>query len=187
MLNNNDNKKGFGIVEIIVTIAVFTLSSIGIGLLVIDLLNTAERNQNLNQAIFIAFEGIEATKSIRNREDEGIFHFDGTRGLSIDSGQWEFLDTPDATMIGNLEYTREIIIQEIAIPNEEETITRDNSIKFVQSRVTWPRRFGGSAETVLHTYITNWNKEMPEPEDDEENGDDEDEGGGDEGGDDNED
>ena len=150
---------GYNVLELLIAIAVFTIGISGIIILTIDNLNTADKTQTLSQSVLVASEGIEAVRSIRDRDFENlILPEDGSvHGLSLNEsvGEWSFSNTsdtvdhqsPDGTSYGKV-YVREILIDEVGDDDSATT-----SIKKVESRVSWDDH---TATTSLITYITNW-------------------------------
>jgi prepilin-type N-terminal cleavage/methylation domain-containing protein len=157
-----EKQKGFSLLEVILSVAIFTISVIGIGLFIIDIQTTAERSQNLNQGILLAEEGLEAVKSIRDTDFEDIV--DGTYGLDSNDGIWELIGVPDETTLGldstvGRIFTRTITISTSGYTEEDDLIpeTPDFIVKLVESNVSWPIR-DGTSDVTLSTLITNWSR-----------------------------
>lgn len=150
----NQKQNGFSLLEVILSISIFTIGVVGIGLFVIDIQTTAERSQNLSQGILLAEEGLEAVKSIRDNNFEDID--DGEYGLDSVDGVWEFNGDSDVTILGRESgvgrtFTRTITISTSAY-NEEEIV-----VKLIESNVSWPIR-DGTSDVTLSTLLTNWNR-----------------------------
>ncbi len=150
----NQKQNGFSLLEVILSISIFTIGVVGIGLFVIDIQTTAERSQNLSQGILLAEEGLEAVKSIRDNNFEDITN--GTHGLDSVDGVWQFYGDSDVTILGRESgvgrtFTRTITISTSAY-NEEEIV-----VKLIESNVSWPIR-DGTSDVTLSTLLTNWNR-----------------------------
>lgn len=178
MNKNNSNKKnynsysaGFSILEVLLAIVFFTTGMIGIGLVMIDVLDTVENANNLNQGLLIAREGIEAVKTIRDSDlEDEVFDevINGTYGLELNDTEWSLDADPgyDITMAefgaSSKDFTRTITI---ADSNYGVNTAPDTTVKLITSTVSWPRR-NGNFTTSLQTYVTWWDRpapEIPEP------------------------
>jgi prepilin-type N-terminal cleavage/methylation domain-containing protein len=158
----NQKQNGFSLLEVILSIAIFTIGVVGIGLFVIDIQITAERSQNLSQGILLAEEGLEAVKSIRDNNFEDIT--DGTHGLDSVEGVWEFNGSYDETILGRESgvgrtFTRTITISTSAYNEEaaEDPPSEEIVVKLIKSNVSWPIR-DGTSDVTLSTLLTNWNR-----------------------------
>ncbi len=139
--------------EVLLSIAIFTIGVVGIGLFMIDIMGTAEKAQNLNQAILLADEGLEAVKSIRDESFDDVVV--GTFGATTTGGSWSLIeDEPDVNIIGKT-FTRTITISLGSVTEPPESAT--TSVMQIKSNVTWPMR-SGTGDVSLYTFITNWNR-----------------------------
>ena len=92
-----------------------------------------------NRATFLAEEGLEATRNIR---DNGFLNLvDGSYGLSTLGNEWNFLGVSDTTEI----FERTVNIS---------TVNADT--KLITSSVTWPQNAQRNGNVTLETYLTNW-------------------------------
>ncbi|NMC51836.1 hypothetical protein GYA54_03865 [Candidatus Kuenenbacteria bacterium] len=92
------------------------------------------------RAIFLAEQGIEASRNLR--DNNFINLVDGTHGLNKSSGQWSFagsLDTADG-------FARQIVVSSL-----------DSDTKKIISQVSWSSR-GNDYNTSLIGRLTNWQK-----------------------------
>ena len=154
MINNN-KQAGFSLIEAIVALGVFALlaatvsSTAGIGYL-----SEKQSGERIIAQAYIT-EGIEATKSIRNRGWSELI--DGSHGLQSSKGYWEFNGTEDALD----KYTRQIVISSV-YRDENSNIVNigegniDLHTKLVTVTVTWELSPGTDNELVVNNYLTNW-------------------------------
>jgi prepilin-type N-terminal cleavage/methylation domain-containing protein len=132
--------RGITILEVMVAIAIFSLiSSAAIkSFLVSNALSV--RAADKTKALWLAEEGIEATRSIRDKEFGALIA--GTHGMTGAAGTWQFSGTSDYTD----GYQRSVIL----------TSGGSDSI-MATSSVSW--NTNGSTSTVaLGTHLTNWHK-----------------------------
>jgi Tfp pilus assembly protein PilV len=133
------NEAGFLLIEVIISVSVFVL----IVLAYSGTLMYGQENINLagtrSRAIFLADEGMEIVKNIRDSSFNNLI--DGTYGLSISGSNWIFLGTSDITDI----FTREIQIS-----------TVDANTKQITSNITWQQNLQRQGSVSLVSYLTNW-------------------------------
>ncbi len=93
------------------------------------------------RALYLAEEGIEAARAIR----DGSFSYltDGTKGIALVSNAWQFSGTSDYSADG---YQRAITISSIDVSSKQATST-----------VSWSYR-GATSTVSLGTRLTNWRK-----------------------------
>lgn len=162
---NTNNKKnpqrGVGLTEVLVSIAVFTIGMVAIGLFILDVLRTTEQSQDINQAVLIATEGIEAAKYIRDVDFSSIDNGDGWRALEISDDTWIFTGDSTSTIeLGSSgaghgkTYYRSIVISDSGLGDDDAATT---SVKLIESRVEWAGR-SGTSSLSLKTYLTNWER-----------------------------
>ncbi len=133
-------KHGFSIVEAILSMAIFMLITTAlIGIIIYGKQSTSVAGERA-RAIFLAEEGLEAVRNIKNEDFTNLI--DGTYGLNASTGEWEFSGTSDSTE--NF-FTREIIISTI-----------DSDRKQIASKVTWQQSVQITGEIFLTTQFTNW-------------------------------
>lgn len=90
------------------------------------------------EAVLLAEEGLEASRSIRNQDYTLLAS--GTHGITKTNGYWEFQGTNDTSN----SFTREVTI-----------IPIDASTTEVVTRITWGEGSQGG-DTELSTILTNW-------------------------------
>ena len=132
-------RSGFTLVEVVVASAVFLIIVAAFGGAVIYSQGGMTRAGERGRASFLALEGIEATRAIRDASFAALT--DGQHGLAVSGGRWSFSDTSDVTGI----FTRQIGITSL-----------DANRKRVAATVSWtqPQQRQGSVELV--SVLANW-------------------------------
>lgn len=95
---------------------------------------------NRNRAVFLAEEGLEAVRNIRDNAYANLV--DGTYGLAVAGNIWTFSGSNDLTE--NF-YTRQIAISTI-----------DANRKQITSTVTWQQNPQRTGSVSVTSYLTNW-------------------------------
>lgn len=130
---------GFSVVEVLLAgtiLALLALATVGA---IIAANESVSLNARRTHAVFLAEEGIEAARNIR---DSGFANLTGgIHGLVRIGGTWTFNGTSDTAD----EYTRQITVTD-----------RDLNRKDVTSRVTWQQNPQRTGETLATTILTNW-------------------------------
>lgn len=149
MLINNKSKlnKGFSLLELVLAVAIFSLSSISTGYLLIESINATDVNSKKIAATLLAREGIEAIRSIRDVNGFSALDAGTGQGLIFDenTNTWSLSPLPET--VDNI-YTRTVDITNI----------EDGLIKKVTSTVMAVSG-GRTVSTSLTTYFTNWSIE----------------------------
>lgn len=143
VLSATDNR-GISLVEVILSSALFVLLVTALGGSLVYGRESARLSGDRSRAIFLAAEGLEAARNIRDNNFSNLV--DGTYGLATSSNEWTFSGSSDSTGI----FTREITISSI-----------DADSKQVTAEVSWqqtPQRIG---TTSLTTYLNNWAESIP--------------------------
>lgn len=132
--------KGFSLVEILLSVSLFSFVITAlVGAFIYGQESTAISGTR-SRAIFLAEEGLEASRNIRDKSFANLA--DGGHGLAIsENNNRTFSGTSDATDI----FTRQIAISAI-----------DANRKQVISTVTWRQTPQRSGSISLTTYLTNW-------------------------------
>ncbi len=121
----------------------------------IPVLQQNRQSGEILRANRLAEEGLEAVRSIRNRDFSLITS--GTKGVGVSSNLWSFSGTSDVTD----KYNRQIII-EAGNRDSGGTLvgsgTTDPDTWLVKSKVTWNYSVGETKEFTLDTVLTNWRK-----------------------------
>ncbi len=133
--------RGFSLLELLLAIAIFSLSAISIGYLLIESARATELNTKKIQATLLAREGIEAVRSIRDVDGFSALTI-GSHGLAFNNitNTWSFSGTSDTSTDG---YVRVI------------TLT-DESPRIKVSSVVSIDVLGRTISTSLITYFTDW-------------------------------
>lgn len=133
------HQKGFSLVELLLAVALF-------GLVVVSFMGafavakeSVFQAGNHTKAVFIAEEGLEAVRSIRDDDFSSLTP--GTYGIATSSGSWEFSGSSDAVDI----FTRQIDIGSI-----------DGNHRYATSTVSWTGLRGTQNSVVVATLFSNW-------------------------------
>lgn len=156
-------KKGFGLIEIVVTAAVvitalFAFSQAGI--LAVRLLRAEKENL---EATLLAQESMEAVRSLRDESwtNNIATLANGTIYYPIvENGKWKFSTVSPGILNGK--YTRVVIFDEVRRDAQDKISssgTVDSGTRKVTSRVTW-----GSKQEEIVTYITNFSASLSWPQ-----------------------
>lgn len=148
-------KKGFSIVEVMLAVGIFAIFSVGIFYLSAE---TITRGANVNlgtEALYYAQEGIEAVRSIRDRNF--LFLVSGDYGLDYQEGEWDFVSAPED--IDGF-YERTITIEDV-YRDELGNIKAcdyeyDPDMKKVLVSVTWTQGGVVPRSVGLEAYLANW-------------------------------
>jgi prepilin-type N-terminal cleavage/methylation domain-containing protein len=132
-------QSGFSLVEIILALAILALLTVALIGNFIYSQESAVVAGAKSRAAFLAEEGLEATRNIRDADFANLV--DGNYGLTTSSNQWVFSGTQDVTDI----YTRQI---QISTPSANR--------KQIISQVTWQQTAQRTGTISLTTYLTNW-------------------------------
>lgn len=138
MIKMITNHKGFSLVEIVLASGLLALLSlIFLGILTYGQQSTIRAGQR-DRAIFLAQEGLEAARSIRDQNFTNLTP--GNFGLVANS-QWNLAAQPDVTDI----FTRTISIVEV-----------NSQIKKVTSQVEWKQTGSNILNVSFSTLFTDW-------------------------------
>lgn len=132
-------KPGFSIVEAMLSTGLFVMI---VSALVGSYLYGQEATQlagNRARAVFLAEEGIEAVRNIRDANFNNLV--DGTYGLTISGNQWVLSGASDTTQ----QFTRNIVVSSI-----------DAKRKSVTANVSWQQNAQRTGLTTIATELTNW-------------------------------
>jgi len=143
IFHSHKNKKaGISVIEVVISIAIFSILAT-VGYEVYASTNKlSQRADNTAKANWLAEEGIEAVRSIRDTNYALLTV--GTKGLATSSTGWVFSGTSDVTN----GFFRTIVVTNVSTDTQA-----------IQSNVSWLEH--GSTSTVsLNTRLTNWDMVM---------------------------
>jgi Tfp pilus assembly protein PilV len=143
IIKNRKKLSGFSLVEVLLSVTLFTLFVLGLSGGLAYSMQSSEVTQYKSKAVFLADEGLEAARSLRNESYDALTA--GTYGLDSSGSTWELTGSSDA--VG--EYTRTLEISDV-----------DTNTKLITSKVTWPISVGGSNSVTVSAYLTNWLREI---------------------------
>lgn len=133
------DKKGFSLAEVLVAGTVFTMVMVAVCSLLYIANDSSRQSVERTKALYLAKEGIEATRSIRDVNFNNLTA--GDHGLKIINNVWQFSDTSDS-IDG---YVRKINIQDV-----------NSRIKLIKSTVDWSVNGKRQENLFLTTYLTEW-------------------------------
>jgi type II secretory pathway pseudopilin PulG len=119
--------RGISLVEVVLAITVFAIFSTSIFYLSMDTLQSSERIEEGNEAMFYAQEGLEAARQMRDRNY--LLLENGDHGLQLASDVWSFIPAPEDV---DGFYSRTVSIDDVyrdASGNIAETGTLDPDTK----------------------------------------------------------
>jgi len=140
-------KSGQSLIELLIALGIFGVTvSVVTFLLINGYLSDLQARQN-NIAIFLAEEGLETVRSIRDNNWKDLK--EGSYGLAIAGNHWILTEEPeDISAILN-QGKRKIKIENI-----------DKERKKITSEITWQIAPIKKNKIELVTYLTNWQKEI---------------------------
>lgn len=138
-------ESGQSLVELLVAIAIFVIVVSTLLFLVLDSYVAGRLASEITQANFLAEEGLEAARSIR--DNDWVDLINGDHGLMIFGGNWQF---SGGSEVIDGKFTRVVRVEEI-----------NSDRKKVTSQITWQFTETRVQEVKLITYLTNWAKSMP--------------------------
>jgi len=144
-MNSKNLEHGQSLIELIIAIALFATVLLGLSLFIFDSYNASRLALDMTKADFLAEEGLEAAKSIRDNKFSDLST--GSHGLVISNGHWIFQDSEE-NLSSQLNGGKRVI--------EIEDDTLDQNIKKITSIITWKFTENRSEEVKLITYLTNW-------------------------------
>jgi type II secretory pathway pseudopilin PulG len=137
--------RGQSLLELILAIGIFLILILVLSPLFLDTLNSSRLSQEFLIADFLAKEGLEAARSIRDNNWEDLTP--GNHGLSISDSHFVFYGEEEDVSGQLREGKRKIQIENI-----------DNYRKKVTSTVSWQFAPGKTEKVELITHFTNWKK-----------------------------
>lgn len=138
-------QKGESLIELLIAIGIFVVAVSTIAFLVIDSYLSGRLAKETTQANFLAEEGIEAARSIRDNSWDSLLA--GSHGLALSGNNWVFQGVQEDVSWQLREGIRTIIIEDI-----------DSDRKKVTSEVVWKLIEARPQQAKLIAYLTNWQK-----------------------------
>jgi len=157
MTNYKFSVRGQMVIEVIVAVSIFAIIAASSIIAIVGSLNTSRLSEEESQATFIANEGLEGVKSIRN---QGWSNLTTTSpyGLSKTSGVWAFLGTSDIDPSNK--FTRVIDIADVGRDGSGNILlsggTVDPETKKITATVSWNFTPTRQNSVVMTMYLTNW-------------------------------
>ena len=149
MIKKFKTKKGVSIIEILVAIAIITITFTSLIQLAIFSLKVAWFNKEQTEAINLAQEAVEATRSIRDSDWSKITP--GSHGLINTAGYWDFQGTENIINGFNRVIKIENVSRDPATDNIDNSTNDDPNTKKIISAVSWKNK-----KIEIVTYLTNW-------------------------------
>jgi hypothetical protein len=155
-MNKIGSKKGIGLIEVVVGAALILVLFSGIISAFNFYLKGAVSLTDNIKAEFLAVEGVEALRSIR---DDGFGSFSGipratNNYISFNGSKWQSTTTPE--IIDGV-YSRSFQVRDVMRDGSGQIApsgTIDPDTLLVEVRVSWADR-GKNTERILSTYLTN--------------------------------
>jgi prepilin-type N-terminal cleavage/methylation domain-containing protein len=143
--------RGQTLIELLVAIAIFVIAVSGLAYFILDSYASGRLAEEIIIANFLAEEGLEATRSIRDNDWSTLNT--GEYGLVISGNKWIFSGTEEdiSGLLGR--GTRKIIIEELS--------PADPDRKKITSRISWEFTPARLQNVQLVTYFTNFAKTNP--------------------------
>ena len=143
--------KGQTLIELLIAIAIFVVGVTGLTYFILDSYASGRLAEEIVVANFLAEEGLEAARSIRDNDWSALNV--GEHGLVISGNNWIFSGTEEnvSDLLGK--GTRKIIIEELS--------PADPDRKKITSRISWEFTPARLQNVQLVTYFTNFAKTAP--------------------------
>jgi len=147
--------QGQSVIEVIVAVSIFAIVAGSSVIAILGSLSSIRLAEEESQAAFIASEGLEATKSIRNQAWANLIN--GTYGLSLGS-IWTFSGASDIDPSGK--FTRTVDIASVTRDGNGTIVTSggtvDTETKKITSTVSWNFTPTRQNSVIMTMYLTNW-------------------------------
>ncbi|MDD4830914.1 MAG: prepilin-type N-terminal cleavage/methylation domain-containing protein [Candidatus Pacebacteria bacterium] len=138
-----DKEKGYSLIELMIAMGVLALSVSAITFLTLDSYISLRSGQEETRAVFLAQEGLEAARAIRDDNWDSISN--GSHGLAFVSGKWQFFGEEENISDKLSGGTRKIEVEQI-----------DEERKKITSSIFWDFSSSRPREVSLSTYFSNW-------------------------------
>lgn len=137
------HEAGQSLVELLIAMGIFVLAVSAISSLILDVYLSDRVGREKMIATFLAKEGMEAVRSIRDSNWQNLTN--GEYGLAILGGNWVFQGNQEEVSAQLRDGVRKIIVEEM-----------DANRKKITSQIIWKLTEARSQEVSLVTYLTNW-------------------------------
>lgn len=143
-----DRQKGQSLIELLIAIGLFVVAGSAMVFFILDSYVSGRLAEEIIAANFLAKEGMEAVRSIRDNDWSDLKV--GEHGLMILENKWVFSGTEED--VGNLlgKGKRKIIIEDLSPPDPDR--------KKIISRIGWEFTPDRVQNIQLVTYFTNFTK-----------------------------
>jgi prepilin-type N-terminal cleavage/methylation domain-containing protein len=132
--------RGFSLLEVLLALGLFAVTSVLFGTLVLEDAGSTMRNRERSDALLLTQEGLEVARLLRDQGWDQVPA--GTHGLAFSGNQWTLAGQQELNGI----YTRELVVAD-----------RDANHKSVSSRVSWTDpRSGQQRNVALDTELANF-------------------------------
>lgn len=135
--------RGFSLVEVLLSIAVFLLLAMGLVSAILYGEESTALAGKQARAMLLAKEGLEAVRSIRDADFANLSA--GTHGLATTGGAWTLSGSSDTEDI----YTRSVTLTQV-----------DANTFLAESQVTWDQNLQRSGTIILPAYFTYWQESV---------------------------
>jgi len=142
-MSKNEKELGQSLIELLIAMSIFVMAVSVISFLILDVYLSDKAGREKTIATFLAQEGMEAARSIRDNNWDDLIN--GEHGLAISVNKWVFEGNQEDISNYLGEGTRKIIIEDVGIERKK-----------VTSQVAWKLTEVRSEEVSLITYLTNW-------------------------------
>ncbi|MDP3975628.1 MAG: hypothetical protein Q8P95_01805 [bacterium] len=147
--------KGFGLIESLVSITVFTLIATAATSVLVTIHKTSLQSDQSGRAYRILEESYEAVRFIR--DDNFLYLRDGNHGLRFENNTWSFTEEEQDTINGI--FTRQIAINSASRDgsgNVTDDGTLDPRTKEINITVSWLSDSGKDQQVTSRHYLSDW-------------------------------
>lgn len=137
------SQKGQSLIEVLVAMGIFVLAVSAVNFLIIDSYVAYQLSQEMTLASFLAEEGIEAARSIRDESWNRLIS--GEHGLAVSENKWNFQGSEEDVSQYLDNGKRKIIVTDI-----------DPDRKKIISQINWDFSDTRTERIEMVTYLTNW-------------------------------
>ena len=153
------NKQGFNVAEIMTAIAVFAIFFVSIYQALLFYHKSMKGAVNKVTAIYLAQEGIEAVRSLRNKswtDNIAALNEANVYYPILNEGEWALSTTNPGPIDGA--YIRTVVVDKVfrnGLDDIDTAGSEDPKTKKIQVKIAWNEPTG-SKEIIVETYLTNF-------------------------------